>query len=364
MQPKVNNITMCYNYNNHEKEYVFAYRGRPFAVLVSDNFPTPASSFVDHHLVLELGLKMKEIQCKKISFCGKKLRLLGKVSCTVQCVVNGSFLGNFNFKANVIEDLKFHFDSHCIAGAQMTMLLNSHQNASCSQDTPDEDESGDDDDDQMISSPRCSSSSSSPSVSLPSTPQTSPRRSLALSSKARTSATSSSTARPTATSSAARPSACPSSPPGFHPQPQFGNAIVKQKRLEINVTVGNVYSEPFRPLIANTETYSDVFKDADLQPTSNAEIHALLAADPNGKLDKGNLGQTQFTMTSGYKYDMGHGREKCGYAKCVTRDAHWSAIVDVPHNCCWHRQWLRPPNFKPCAPGCYGGLCQCLDYYK
>ena len=52
-------------------------------------------------------------------FCGKKLRMLGKVSCTVQCIIDGGFLGNFSFKANVIEDLKFHFDSHCIAGAQM-----------------------------------------------------------------------------------------------------------------------------------------------------------------------------------------------------------------------------------------------------
>ena len=340
MQPKDNNdVTMCYSYGNREKEYVFAYRGRPFAVLVSNNFPTPACSFVDHHLILELGLKMKDVQCKKISFCGKKLRLLGKVSCTVQCVVNGSFLGNFNFKASVIEDLKFHFDSHCVAGAQMTLLLNPRQNADCGQDTPDTDESGNDDNDLMTSSPRCSTVSS-PSVSPPSTPRrtSTARPSAPSSTKARTSATSSSTARPSAPSSAARPSAC-SSPPGFHPQPQFSNTIVKQKCLEINVTIGNVYSEPFRPLIANTETYSNVFNDADLQPTSNAEIHTLLAADPNGKLDKGNLGQTQFTMTSGYRYEMGHGRDKCSYSKCVTRDAHWSAIVDVPHNCCWHRQW-------------------------
>ena len=109
---------MCYNYNDWEKEYVFAYHGRPFSVLVSKNFPTPSSSYVGHHLVLELGLKLKEVQCKKISFCGKKLRLLGKVSCTVQCVVDGSFLGNFNFKASVIEDIKFHFDLHCIACPQ------------------------------------------------------------------------------------------------------------------------------------------------------------------------------------------------------------------------------------------------------
>ena len=346
---------MCYNYSNREKEYVFAYRGRPFAVLDSSNFPTPASSYIDHHLVLELGLKMKDVQCKKISFCGKKLRLLGKVSCTVQCVVNGSFLGNFNFKASVIEDLKFHFDTHCVAGAQLSLLLN----PDCGQDTS----SGeiDESNTNLFSSPGSSSSSSPTSTPRRTTPA---RPTAPTSSTARTSAPISSTARTSAPSSAARPSACPSSPPGFHPQPQFGNAIVKQKRLEINVTVGNVYSEPFRPLIANTETYSNVFQDADLQPTSNAEIRALLAADPNGKLHKGNNGQSQFMMSSGYTYEMGHGRNKCGYSRCVTKPGHWSSINDVPHNCCWHRQWLRPPNFKPCDPGCFGGLCQCLDSYK
>ena len=69
MRGNPNNIsTLCYNYSEREKEYIFAYRGRPFAVLNSNNFPNPASSFVDHHLVMELGLKMKDVQCKKISF--------------------------------------------------------------------------------------------------------------------------------------------------------------------------------------------------------------------------------------------------------------------------------------------------------
>ena len=119
MRGNPNNIsTLCYNYSEREKEYIFAYRGRPFAVLNSNNFPTPASSFVDHHLVMELGLKMKDVQCKKISFCGKKLRMLGKVSCTVQCIIDGGFLGNFSFKANFIEDLKFRDVLQCVCRCQ------------------------------------------------------------------------------------------------------------------------------------------------------------------------------------------------------------------------------------------------------
>ena len=63
--------------------------------------------------------------------------------------------------------------------------------------------------------------------------------------------------------------------------------------------------------ISNSEMFSNVFADADLQPTSNAEIRVLLQTDPSGKLIKGNSGQTQFQMSSGYIYEMGHGRQKC-----------------------------------------------------
>ena len=67
--------TTTYNYNNNEMELVLCYRSRPFAVLSSSLFPTPNSSYIDHHLVMELGLKMTDIGCRKFSFCGKKLRI-------------------------------------------------------------------------------------------------------------------------------------------------------------------------------------------------------------------------------------------------------------------------------------------------
>ena len=115
--------TTSYKYNNHEEEFVLCYRSRPFAVLSSSFFPTPTSSFIDHHLVMELGIKMTDISCKKFSFCGKKLWMLGKVTFTAQCVQDGRVFGNFHFKATVVEDLKHHFDSHAIAGAKMTSFL-------------------------------------------------------------------------------------------------------------------------------------------------------------------------------------------------------------------------------------------------
>ena len=115
--------TMKYKYGNQEEEFVFCHKGRPFAILMSPHLPTPSSTFIDHLLVKELGIKMTEIQCKKLSYCGKKLRILGKVSCTIQCVNEGNFIGNFFLKASVVEDLKQHFDTHGIDGNKMAALL-------------------------------------------------------------------------------------------------------------------------------------------------------------------------------------------------------------------------------------------------
>ena len=79
-------VTMKYDYGNKDQEHVFCYKNRPFAMLVSSNLPTTTSNFIDHFLVQELGIKISDLQCKKICFGGRKLRLLGKVSCTVQCI--------------------------------------------------------------------------------------------------------------------------------------------------------------------------------------------------------------------------------------------------------------------------------------
>ena len=109
-------VTMKYQYGNHDEEFVLCYKSRPFSVLSSDDLPTPTGSYIDHLLVKELGIKMMDLQCKKMSFSGVKMRMLGRISVSVQCIKNGRTFGNFHLKANVIENLYQHFDTHCIAG--------------------------------------------------------------------------------------------------------------------------------------------------------------------------------------------------------------------------------------------------------
>ena len=121
MQPR--RVADSYDYANQEQEFVVCHKNRPFVILVSPNLPTPSSSYIDHHLAMELNLKLTEISCKKLSFVGRKLRILGKVSFTVQCVQDGNVFGTIHFKGSVIENLYQHFDVHSIAGAKLKSVL-------------------------------------------------------------------------------------------------------------------------------------------------------------------------------------------------------------------------------------------------
>ena len=91
--------TMSYEYGNKEKEFVFCVKGRPFPCLVSPHLPTPTSSLLDYNLVRDLGLKMSDLQCQKFSFSGFKMRILGKVSLTVQCIHDGISSGLVHSKS-------------------------------------------------------------------------------------------------------------------------------------------------------------------------------------------------------------------------------------------------------------------------
>ena len=115
-------MTLSYNYGG-DKEYVLCVKNRPFAVLCLSHLPTPVATLIDHKLVMELGLKMSDLQCKKISFGGRKLQLLGKISTAVQCIKDGKMFANIHLCASVVEDLKEVIDSHCVAGDKMSQLL-------------------------------------------------------------------------------------------------------------------------------------------------------------------------------------------------------------------------------------------------
>ena len=118
---------MCYQYGNDEKEFVFCVKGRPFPCLVSPYLPTPTATLLDYDLVRSLGLKMTDLQCQKFSYAGFKMRILGKISLTVQCVHEGISSGTYHIKANVVKDLDKNLDTECVAGTKMAAQLRGEQ---------------------------------------------------------------------------------------------------------------------------------------------------------------------------------------------------------------------------------------------
>ena len=120
---KPNFITACNLGQSGEKEFVVACRGRPFSILTAPQFPTPTVTYVDYGLICDLHLKISDLQCTKLSYGGEKLRILGKISTSVQCIFDGSPSGNMHFKAHVVEDLKLKFNMHSIAGTKLSNKL-------------------------------------------------------------------------------------------------------------------------------------------------------------------------------------------------------------------------------------------------
>lgn len=287
------------------------HKNRPFVVLVSPHLPTPTSSYLDHHLVMELGLKMTEIGCKKISFAGKKLRVLGKVSFTAQCVKDGNVFGTIHFKGSVVEDLRQHFDSHGIAGTKMSSLLLGDATTSCSSPTP--------------------------STSSRSSPSTSPSR--------------------------------PTSPPGFPSTPQYcpddddvpeGSPHHTSPYIPVMVrsTDGYVTADPRS---ANIASLSAAFADIDLEDDYRKERTRMLAIlDKGGDVEIDNSGNMLYFTSSGFSYTGGHGRDKCSQVDCLASARHRGY---VPNNCGMHKQWALPPGFQFCSEQCRGGYCSCMIRY-
>ena len=74
----------------------------------------------------DLNLRMTDMQCAKLDYGGKKLRILGKISTTLQCIVNGAPAGNLHLKAHVVQDVYKVFDTHAIAGTKLSQKLLEH----------------------------------------------------------------------------------------------------------------------------------------------------------------------------------------------------------------------------------------------
>ena len=317
---------MFYNYANDEKEFIFCVKGRPFPCLVSPYLPTPTASLIDYNLVRDLGLKMTDLKCEKFSYGGFKMRILGKVSQSVQCIHNGVSSGYFHIKANVVKDLEKNFDTECVAGIKMAAQLR---------------------EDSVPPSPAAASPAARRSPSTPRTAAPSPAPSVPAAAPPRT---------PPPRKHPSWMKTPPRSPPGF-PSPLYpaSPGIVNIPVLQMS-TAGLELS----PQSANVTALAAAFNDADLHEDEEMQIWAIKDIE-DGEVEHDNDGNMNYYLDNGRFYQCGHGRARCSYEKCSNRDQY--DVKDFPNNCGFHPQWKLPDKFEPCGDDCQGGLCPCLGLY-
>ena len=326
--------TTFYQYANEEKEYVFCVKGRPFACLTSPHLPTPTASLIDYELVRSLGLKMTDLQCRKFSYAGFKMRTLGKISTAVQCVIDGVSQGTYHVKANVILDLAKNLDSECVAGVKMAANLE-RKEGDCTYSgalTP-----------SRASQTSASHSTTSTPKSIPSDCST-PTKILL---QKVTAGLQSPVESPTSILQHF-PIKIPRSPPGFPTRPQYCPSPQPEAAA----------FKPVSPRTANIRQLNEMFNEADMQPHDHAELLVLRDHDPDGQVNYAN-GVTNFYCTDGYVYELGHGREKCSKQQCYDE-----ATAFVPHNCAFSGHWTYPSNFKSCGQTCQGAFCPCIRLYR
>ena len=353
-------LTSNYKYSQYEEEHIFSCRGRPFAVLVSSFLPTPPASLIDYDLVRDLKLKMTDIQCKKFSFAGNKLRILGTVSTSVQCVHNGRLIGNHHIRARVVSDLNKTFDTYCIAGDKLRLQL--CPTTTAAEDNPNHDDDGDESYSERPKSPRARGSTCQ---SIP-RPLASDERLLARSKDV--------LMTPVRDE---RPFNVPPTGGGsrnvihgggapFDVQPRDGDDDDVHDDLHIDhgcetprpVPAKEIADQAnFNAAQANNYTIVLAFGDADLAKTEDEARKILLDHCPCGTEERMEPKFT-FTHYDGYLFQFGHGRNKCSRRKCLTQpDAR------LPSNCVFHDQWCWPTNFSHCSLQCRGAFCSCLDNY-
>ena len=79
--------------------------------------------------------------------------------------------------------------------------------------------------------------------------------------------------------------------------------------------------------------------------------------DPEGVADQDVDGIYNFSDYKSF-YEVGHGRRKCNPRMCVKPDQPEEA---VPSNCAFHKDWIKPKNYKECGTLCRGAFCQCIS---
>ena len=322
--------TMCYSYANDEQEFVFCVKGRPFPCLVSPHLPTPSSTLLDYNLVRDLGLKMTDLQCQKFVFAGHKMRILGRVSSTVQCIMDGAIFGTSHIKAVVVLDLAKNFDTEYVAGTKMRAQLKGNNNLNTAPSTT-----------EATPTPKSHTSPTQTLSTPPSTPKTPTLRPPP-------GFPDSPIHSPNPWSS---PASCVSSPPPTRVVTVPASPMPKPPIL--------TSSPPQSPWTANINRLESMFDGADLLDDPGAQIGTVQDLHPGGDIDQDHDGSLVYHRVDGPWYQTGHGRYQCSEMRCVTAQS-----TSYPDNCGFNPAWKFPASFRICSDECSGAFCSCLHFYN
>ena len=261
---------------------------------------TPDSNLIDWALVRDLNLKMTDLQCTKFFFSGHKMRILGKISTTVQCIQDGRISGNFHIKARVVQDLYSNMETHGVTGNKLT---------------------------EQLRGPKLVLDSEDETLKTPSKQNKKKKKSSSVDSS---------------------------------PSPPTAASVISTPSHTSNTSLLDVDWSPASPYTQNICLLEEMFgENTDLEPDYSAQQALLAAHDPDGLTNYGYEYQEDgsldftFTTTTGATFIPGHGREGCSAYACAS-------ALQKPHNCGYHDDWLLPDNFRGCGNFCRGGLCSCL----
>ena len=307
-----------------DREFVVACKGRPFTILTPTSLPTPTVTYVDHKLVAELKLRISDLQCSRLHYGSKKLRILGRISTSVQCIEDGIVSGNLHMKALVVENLCENFDVHSIAGIKMNQIL-SHIS---SLDTTD-------DSHEPTNSPlkkKKRKTLISPVEKTPtSTPSSTPERAQNVSSS---------------------------------PSPDYA-----ARRIAINAAIAAQAKLPADPSIFARIGYSPTSPPAPVftrdspnfrSPRSSPPGFPVDSASPSSNISRLHaMGGVTLAQVSngahGPLFYPGHGPNLC-LPSCRQ--------YDPPMNCGYNEEWFLPTGFQMCGSVCCGAFCGCLRGYN
>ena len=353
---KHENLTVSHEYHDADTEFVFSYRGQPFATTISSSCQSP-TTLIDFSLVRDLKMKMTDLKCQRFSFGGQKtMRILGKVSTYVQYVKDGAPIGQCQFTATVVRGLTQSLDVDSIAGAKLVSKLTGTEAGKV--ESPKQKKKAKTSPKKDVPERKCENTAVATAPSVPAVvPGVQPvnRPEVSRVDQSPLLRTPPKLQRPQQ----------PTSPPGFptpkFPRPNIGCVLPSPPRL----CVRDQHLQ-LSPLSSNVRLLDDEFWGADTKPYYE-EMDTL---ETNGYQDTryyhcqlDELSNTEFAFTKvtamdeAYDYWSGHGRNKCS-PECLNLQGQ------LPNNCGYHPQFKFPARFQICSERCRGAFCVCLRSYN